>query len=86
MLCLTQAAFLFTIGGGVTNTSMLNRRQTDRQTDNMKERKTDIQLEKKDGQTTKNYRSNKWHTLISKDTRGFTSNTLLIRFPIMLSV
>ena len=32
------------------------------------------------------YWSNKWHTLISKDTSGFTSNTLLIRFPIMLSV
>ena len=28
----------------------------------------------------------KWHTLISKDTSGFMSNTLSIRFPIMLSV
>ena len=28
----------------------------------------------------------KWHTLISKYTSGFTSNTLLIRFPIMLPV
>ena len=27
-----------------------------------------------------------WHTLISKNTSGFRSNTLLIRFPIMVSV
>ena len=32
------------------------------------------------------YWLNYWHTLISNDTSGFTSNTLLIRFPIMLSV
>ena len=32
------------------------------------------------------YWLNYWHTLISKDVRGFTSDTLLIRFPIMLSV
>ena len=27
-----------------------------------------------------------WHTLITKDTSGFMSNTLLIRFSIMLSL
>ena len=32
------------------------------------------------------YWLNYWHTLKSKDTSGFTSNTLLIRFSIMLSV
>ena len=33
-----------------------------------------------------NYWLNSWNILISKGTSGFTSNTLLIRFPIMLSV